>query len=96
MINNNTNKKYFRSKDVLVTGGAGFIGSHLIEALLTLEANITGLDNYITGSISNHFNDVRYLNGRVSDIMDILGNDCFDYIFHDEEDSNGLEDIIKI
>ena len=42
-----------KQKKILVTGGAGFIGSHLCEKLL-LEGNmVTCLDNYITGSEAN-------------------------------------------
>jgi len=37
----------------LVTGCAGFIGSHLIEALLKLNQNVVGLDNFATGSRRN-------------------------------------------
>ena len=32
---------YFKSKNVLVTGGAGFVGTNLIEKLLLLGANVT-------------------------------------------------------
>ncbi len=38
---------------VLVTGGAGFIGSHLCEKLLSLEHEVVCADNLITGSIKN-------------------------------------------
>ena len=38
-----------RNKNILVTGGAGFIGSNLCEYLLTCEANVTCLDNFATG-----------------------------------------------
>lgn len=34
----------------LITGVAGFIGSHLLEALLRLDQRVTGLDNISTGS----------------------------------------------
>jgi UDP-glucuronate decarboxylase len=38
---------------ILVTGGAGFIGSHLVERLLHQEHEILSLDNYFTGSKTN-------------------------------------------
>jgi UDP-N-acetylglucosamine 4-epimerase len=37
----------------LVTGGAGFIGSHLVEALLRLEQHVVNLDNFATGHRAN-------------------------------------------
>ncbi len=42
----------------LVTGAAGFIGSHLVEALLRLDQEVTGLDNFATGRREN-LDDVR-------------------------------------
>lgn len=42
----------------LITGVAGFIGSHLLEALLTLNQRVTGLDNFATGFQKN-LDDVR-------------------------------------
>ncbi|MEK7214590.1 MAG: NAD-dependent epimerase/dehydratase family protein, partial [Chloroflexota bacterium] len=38
---------------VIVAGGAGFIGSHLCDALLALGYSVTALDNFITGSANN-------------------------------------------
>jgi UDP-glucuronate decarboxylase len=38
---------------ILVTGGAGFLGSHLCERLLAGEANVICVDNYFTGSRTN-------------------------------------------
>ncbi len=42
-----------KSKKILVTGGAGFIGSNLCEKLLELEAIVTCLDNFSTGKREN-------------------------------------------
>ena len=38
---------------VVVTGAAGFIGSHLCEALLARGCDLVGIDNFITGSADN-------------------------------------------
>lgn len=43
----------FKDLNVLVTGGAGFIGSNLCEKLLELNAKVTCLDNFSTGKKSN-------------------------------------------
>src|SRR5438876_7166353 len=44
----------------LVTGVAGFIGSHLLEALLRLDQRVIGLDSFVTGRRRN-LEDVRVL-----------------------------------
>lgn len=56
-------------KRILVTGGAGFIGSHLCEKLLSMGNEVICLDNYFTGSKKN--------------IMHLLDNHCFEVIRHD-------------
>ena len=38
--------------NILVTGAAGFIGSNLVDYLLTLDHNVTGIDNLSTGNIA--------------------------------------------
>src|SRR3989338_7502926 len=58
-----------RKQTVLVTGGAGFIGSHLIERLVQDKSNkIISLDNYFTGSKRNHVAGAKYLKGHTKDI----------------------------
>ena len=42
-----------RRRRWLITGAAGFIGSHLLEALLKLDQAVVGLDNYATGYARN-------------------------------------------
>lgn len=42
-----------KNKNILVTGGAGFIGSNLCEALLKNDASVTCLDNFSTGKKEN-------------------------------------------
>ena len=42
-----------RQKRALITGGAGFVGSHLAEALLARDYRVTALDNLSTGRFGN-------------------------------------------
>ncbi len=42
-------------KNVVVTGGAGFIGSHLVEALLARGDAVICLDNFFTGTRRTSF-----------------------------------------
>ena len=59
----------FQTKRVLVTGGAGFLGSHLCEQLLQRNYDVLCVDNFFTGSKDN----IRHL----------LGNPHFELIRHD-------------
>lgn len=53
---------------VLVTGGAGFIGSHLCERLVADGYRVISLDNYFTGTRENHVAGVEYREGHTKDI----------------------------
>ena len=48
-----TKGKKMRNARVLVTGGAGFIGSHLVDRLIKNGYNVTVLDNYFSGNKEN-------------------------------------------
>src|SRR5271170_1272096 len=51
----------YRDLPILVTGGAGFIGSHLVRGLLEVGAKIRILDNLSTGSMTN----IEELDGKI-------------------------------
>ena len=56
-------------KRILVTGGSGFLGSHLCERLLNLGHDVLCVDNFFTGSKDN--------------ILTLLSNPHFELIRHD-------------
>jgi UDP-glucose 4-epimerase len=61
---------------IVVTGGAGFVDSNLIEELIKIKKyRILSVDNYSSGKISNHLRSsrVKYLRGNTKNISSILG-----------------------
>jgi UDP-glucose 4-epimerase len=73
-------------KKALVTGGAGFIGSHLVDALLSANCDVAVLDNLSTGHLSNlkHIeNHITFYQEdiRNREILNKAAKDC-DIIFH--------------
>ena len=62
----------------LVTGGAGFLGSHLTDRLLAEGFRVIGIDNFITGSVSN----IEHLAGNAS--YRLIKQDVTQYLFVDE------------
>ena len=63
-------------KRVVITGAAGFIGSHLAETLLDRDYSVVGIDNLLTGDISN----IAHLAGRD---FQFVKHDVTNYIFVD-------------
>jgi len=57
---------------IVVTGGAGFIGSHLCERLVRDGHTVISLDDYSTGSEQNHVDGVTYRRGHTRDIAALI------------------------
>jgi dTDP-glucose 4,6-dehydratase len=76
-----------KSKPIsVVTGGAGFLGSHLTDRLLMEGHQVIGIDNLITGNLANisHLDgndDYRFIKHNVSNFI-MLKEEKIDYIFH--------------
>ena len=63
---------------ILVTGAAGFLGSHLCDRLLASEAAVVGMDNFVTGSLPNvahleHHPRWQFVRHDVSAYIDVEG-----------------------
>src|SRR3989338_1391455 len=71
----------FEKKNVVVTGGAGFIGSHLVERLLK-ESRVICIDNLITSNIRN--------------IEHLLQNPDFEFVRADINDPINLESFAEL
>jgi len=72
-------------KKVLITGGAGFLGSHLCDRFLKEGFHVIAMDNLITGNLANiehlfHLKEFEFYNCDVSKFVHIPGE--LDYILH--------------
>jgi UDP-glucose 4-epimerase len=68
--------------NILVTGGAGFIGTNLSKTLLKKGHTVTSIDNYYTGLKSNHIEGCTYINSDIRDIKDYSVWGKFDMVYH--------------
>lgn len=68
--------------NILITGGAGFIGTNLIIKLLKDGHSITSIDNYYTGLKSNHQPGVNYIEYDIKNINDYNAFGKFDVVYH--------------
>lgn len=73
-------------KRALVTGAAGFVGSHLVDRLISEDFHVTGLDNLVTGKLDNlslakKSENFTFVQCDVSIELPSF-NEKFDFIFH--------------
>ena len=70
---------------VLVTGGAGFIGSHVVDALIARGHRVTALDDLSGGYRDNVPTGAEFVEGSVTDVAmvdDLFAKHSFEYVFH--------------
>lgn len=86
---NSRQLKLLSSSKILVTGGAGFIGSNLCERLLDLNSRVVCLDNFSTGhreNISEFLDDPKFtlIEGDIRNLEDCQkAVESVDYVFHE-------------
>lgn len=73
------------SKRILITGAAGFLGSHLCDRFIKEGYEVMGMDNLLTGNIKNiehlfHLKEFTFYNHDVSKFVHVAGD--VDYILH--------------
>jgi len=88
-------------KIIIVTGGAGFVGSNLINVMLEkTKLRLISIDNYSSGSKKNHIKSprVKYINGDTKNISKILNPYIKDInsIFHFGEFSRIYQSFLKM
>ena len=86
---------------IVITGGAGFVGSNLINLFLSkTKYKIISIDNYSTGTIKNHFKNkrVKYINGDTKNIYKFLNSSKkkINAIFHFGEFSRIYQSFLKM
>jgi len=72
-------------KNILVTGGAGYIGSHVVNLLIERDYNVTVIDNLVTGNLKLINKNAQFYNFDIGDeknVNKILKQDHFDIVMH--------------
>lgn len=68
--------------NILVTGGAGFVGTNLVRQLLSLGHTVHSVDDYSAGKKQNHIEGAIYHHSCTSEINNIQFQIDFDYVYH--------------
>jgi UDP-glucose 4-epimerase len=71
--------------NVLVIGGAGYIGSHVVKALLDRGESITVFDNLSSGLRENIFPETEFVHGDILDkskVLEVMGRQKYDAVIH--------------
>ena len=77
-------ENYWKETNVLVTGGASFIGSHLVDNLISYGAKVTVVDNLISGkkeNLTNSWEKIKFL----QDDLEYITKPDLKRIFSDQE-----------
>ena len=89
-----------KKNTILVTGGAGFVGTNLIKLLLTkTNYKILSLDNYSSGSKLNHIKSPRlkYIKGKTANINSLIKNPSrIQSVFHFGEFARIYQSFLKM
>ena len=85
-MQNKKEKINLDSSNIIVTGGSGFIGSHLVEKLVELGSNVTVIDDLRNSSkenLSRVIKEIEFIDSPVEDIFsDLLqSSKKFNYVF---------------
>ncbi|WP_252989966.1 NAD-dependent epimerase/dehydratase family protein [Sporosarcina newyorkensis] len=69
---------------MLVTGGAGFIGSHVVEELLNNQFEVIVIDNCVTGNPKNLPENIKLFRVDINDseVRSIFETELPDYVIH--------------
>ena len=73
-----------KGKNIFVTGGAGFIGSHLCKNLSNLTSNLTIYDNLSSGKVENvkHLPKVHFVKADILNLKKLFSQEKADLIYH--------------